>query len=300
MYNHSTHIPVLLNKLIKELDIQESDFVIDGTAGCGGYDSEIIKLLGKNGILMMIDEDSESILKTREQVQKLFTEVFFLEDNFKNIPNILEKFDLRKPNKIVLDLGWNATQLFSGRGFSFREDVKMLMTYSRNQEKYIFTADNIVNEWDEKNIADILFNYGDEYFSRRIAKAIVEKRKNNRINTAKELGNLIFEVVPCFIRRKKIHPATKTFQALRITVNKELDSLKSILKVIPSIIEKNGRISIITFHSIEDRIVKNTFYEWEKANIGKRYSKKPTKPEKEEVKENPMSRSSKLRTFIIN
>lgn len=291
------HIPVLLSEVIESLQIKKDDVVIDGTVGNGGHANGICGLLGKEGIYIAIDLDRESLFRAKANIyRKSGNEIFFVEDNYKNIKSVLEKLAIgRKVNKILLDLGWNTSQMVSGRGFSFNKEEELLMTYGTSKENYLFTAKDIVNDWEEKNIADIIYNYADETNSRKIANAIVNYRKNKKIETSKELAEIVERTIP---RHGKLHPATKTFQGLRIAVNDEIGSLKKGIAELWNVLDKNGRMAIISFHSTEDRIVKNFFKEKEDLKEGKTLIKATPSPE--ELKQNERSRSAKLRTIIKN
>ena len=292
------HIPVLLQKAVDILDIKEKNIVFDGTLGLGGHAREICKKLGRDGKYIGTDLDRNSLLETKKRLQRpKGNELFLIEQNYKNISDVLNSIDIKKVNKIILDLGWNTNQSNSGRGFSFNNEEELLMTYSLDTTKYIFTAKNIVNDWGEENIADIIYNYADETNSRKIAKAIVDYRKNKKIETSKELADIISAVIP---RRNNIHPATKTFQALRIAVNDEIRSLKQGLPSLWRALDQGGIMLVITFHSIEDKIVKDFFKDKEDLREGVRYNKKAIMPTFEEIKANPRQRSAKLRAIIKN
>ena len=293
------HIPVLLKQLVKSLNVQPFDIVLDGTVGSGGHANEICKTLGRDGIYIALDLDRGSLLRSKENiVRRNGNEIFFIEGNFKNTEKVLEATKLKKVNKIILDLGWNYDQAMkSGRGFSFNKDEPLLMTYGISEQNYLFTAKNIVNEWEEKNIGDILYNYADETNSRKIAKAIVEYRKIKTIESSKELAEIVEKIIP---RTGKLHPATKTFQGIRIAVNDEIRSLKQGLPKLWDILEKDGKMAIITFHSIEDKVVKTFFKERENLKKGTRDNKKVIKPSFDEIKINERARSAKLRVITKN
>jgi len=287
------HIPVLLQEIIDGLEIKENDIVFDGTFGGGGHSFEISKRLGKEGILIVVDQDKDALDKGKEKLSKCTGKVYIQQENFRNILSILKKNNIDYVDKIVLDLGLSSTQLEeSGRGFSFKKDEPLLMTLRDNPKEGDLTAEEIVNTWEEENLADIIYGYGGERFARRIAKAIIEARKEE---TSKQLADIITDSLPSFRKGKGIHPATKTFQALRITVNDELGALKEAIESGIKVLRSGGRIAIISFHSLEDRIVKIFFKEEAKKGELKIITKRPISPSEKEQKENKRSRSAKLR-----
>jgi 16S rRNA (cytosine1402-N4)-methyltransferase len=290
------HTSVLLKEAIEGLDIKKGDLVVDGTLGGGGHSEEICKSYGEDITLFAFDKDSDAIDRSQKRLQKFKTKKVFFNESFENIKESLITLGVSSVDKIILDLGLSSFQLDSGgRGFSFRFDEPLLMTMKKDIGDEDLTAKDIVNTWKEESIRDILKGYGEERFAGRIARAIVEYRDKKEIETTLELSEIVRNAVPAFARRGKIHPATQTFQALRIAVNDELESLKRTLEKSFKYLNKNGRIAVITFHSLEDRIVKNFFKKVEDDDIGKRITKKPIAPSKEEIKNNPRSRSAKLR-----
>jgi len=285
------HKPVLLNEILEYLEIQDDDVVVDGTLGAGGHSRAMCALLGENGRLIGIDQDSTAISK----VDLGKCNAILKNGNFRNLDNILEETGIKKADKILLDIGFSSDQMEkSGRGFSFQKKEPLLMTLSDRISEDTLTAEEIVNTWDEENIADIIFGYGEEKFSRRIAKGIVEARP---ISNTSELAEVVKNSVPFWYRGRRIHPATKTFQALRIAVNDEIGALKEGLEVGMKVLAPNGRMAVISFHSIEDRIVKNFFKQIAKDGLGEILSKKPIVPSAEEIGDNPRARSAKLRIF---
>ena len=290
------HKPVLLKEIIKYLDVKENDVVFDGTVGQGGHAKALADSLGYKGKFIGFDLDQSMLEKTyKELTGKVKPELFLAERNFKNITDVLKTWKIEKVDKIILDLGLNSVLLEeSGRGFSFQKDEQLLMTYSKNIQNYIFTAEQIVNEWNEENLYEIIKNYGEESNAKKIASSIVTEREKKHIRSSRELADIIIDSVG---GRRKINPATKTFQALRIAVNDELGALKIFLDQIPNLINKKGVLGIISFHSLEDRIVKLKFREWKEEGLGEIITKKPIPPTDEEIKDNPRSRSAKLRIF---
>ncbi|MDO8579835.1 MAG: 16S rRNA (cytosine(1402)-N(4))-methyltransferase RsmH [bacterium] len=295
------HEPVLLQETIDGLDLSEGDVVIDGTLGRAGH--AMSALQRKRGIFLIgIDRDEDAI----EESKRKFDEAginptnwkLFL-GNFRDMDKFIREAGKDHADKIMLDLGLSSPHLdSSGRGFSFKKNEPLLMTMEKNPERDSFTASDIVNTWAEEDIANVLYAYGDERYSRRIAKAIVERRREKPIDMTDDLANIVSSSVPAIYRRGKIHPATRTFQALRIAVNDELGNLKSGLEIGLKSLKTGGRMAIISFHSLEDRIVKNFIKTAEKNGLGKSLTKKPIVPSAGEIAQNPRSRSAKLRIFI--
>lgn len=289
------HRSVLLHEALELLAITSDDVVIDATLGGAGHSQAIAKMLGKNGILIGIDADHDAILRGKELLKDVAPTVHLVEANFRDVSVQLEKLGIPEVDKMLFDLGWSSFQLDAGRGFSLKSDEPLLMTYSKDPSA--LTAQTIVNEWAEESIADVIFGWGEERYSRRIAKCIVERRESKPFITARELAETIYANVPPRYRFGKIHPATRTFQALRIAVNDELGALAQGLRDGWRKLSKGGCIAVISFHSIEDRVVKQTFKQWEEAGEGKRITRKPVAPSAEEILENPRARSAKLRVI---
>ena len=304
------HRPVLLHEALDALAISPSDTVVDATLGGAGHAREIIQRLGTKGIFIGFDLDLDAIARAQTALADASCTAHLINANFRNIKSELQKLGVEEIDRALFDLGWSAYQLDAGRGFSFLKDEPLLMTYSK--ESGALTAATIVNEWAEESIADVIFGWGEERYSRRIAKRIVEQRLHRPFTTAVELADCVREAVPAAYRRgprsksfalqrgRRLHPATKTFQALRIAVNDELGALQEGLTGASALLAEDGRIAVITFHSIEDRLVKRLFAEWEKRGYGKRVTKKPIVPSVEELRENPRARSAKLRVFHKN
>jgi len=288
------HRSVLLHEVTTSLALKPDDVVVDATLGGGGHAREILGHLEKKGVFVGFDADEEAIERCRKLFSTQQAAVHFVHANFRNIKTELEKLNVGRITKALFDLGWSSFQLSAGRGFSFRSDEPLSMAYDNNQK---LTAATIVNEWGEESVADIIFGFGEERYSRRIAKAIVEARERKPIATALELGEIIRGAVPAVYRRGKTHPATKTFQALRIAVNDELGALESGLAGAWEMFAPGGRLAVISFHSIEDRIVKRTLARWVKEGTGELVSRKPIPPSDAEIVENPRARSAKLRVI---
>ena len=290
------HIPVLLKESIEQLNPKAGDTIVDGTINGGGHSEEILKIIGNNGMLVGIDQDDEVLNKLREK-WKDRKNVLLVKGNFRNMDKVLETLKIEKVNGVLLDIGVSSSQIDeSGRGFSFKKDEPLLMTMKTGVGEDELTAKEIVNNWGEKELADAIWQYGEERFSRRIAKNIARRREIKPIETTFELVDVIRESVPGVYRNShRINCATRTFQALRIAVNDELGALKEGIEKATDRLADGGRLAVISFHSLEDRIVKNYFKEMSAKGEGKIITKKPIVPTEEEIKNNSRSRSAKLR-----
>ncbi|HXF44349.1 MAG TPA: 16S rRNA (cytosine(1402)-N(4))-methyltransferase RsmH [Candidatus Paceibacterota bacterium] len=287
-----THEPVLLKEVIEVLSPKKGEFFIDGTVDGGGHAREILKKISPGGKLLGIDWDKRMIDERRKELAGR-NDVILENDNYTNMVDILKKKKLGKADGILLDLGFSSEQLeSSGRGFSFRRNEPLLMTYSADQKP----AHQILREYSEKKIAEIIKDFGEERFAVRIAKAI---KKNLPILTSKKLADVIARAVPANYEHGRIHPATRTFQALRIFVNRELDNLRQFLEIVLQVMNPGARLAIISFHSLEDRIVKKEFREWRQEGFVEILTKKPITASIEEKKSNPRSRSAKLRAIKV-
>ena len=292
------HIPALLKESTEFLNPKSGDVILDATINGGGHSEEILKLIGENGRLVGIDQDGEVLNKLKEK-WKDRKNVLLARDNFRNLDKVLESLKIEKINGAIFDIGVSSSQIDeSGRGFSFQKDEPLLMTMKAEIEPDDLTAKEIVNNWSEKDLADVIWEYGEERFSRRIAKNIARRRELKKFETTMELVDAIRESVPSFYRdSRKINCATRTFQALRIAVNDELGALKEGVKKAWGFLREGGRLAVISFHSLEDRIVKNYFRELAAKGEGKILTKKPIIPSDEEIKNNLRSRSAKLRSI---
>lgn len=296
------HKSVLFDEAIKALDLNKNKIIVDGTAGGGGHSGEIAKRAKR---VISIDQDPDAIEVLNERLGNK-ENVTIVHDNYSNIKNIVSNLNIDKIDGLLLDLGVSSFQLDTAeRGFSFHKDAPLDMRMSKSG----LSAYDVVNNYDEKELADIIYRYGEEKFSRRIAANIVKSREEKPIETTFELVDIIKASMPQRAMRDS-HPARKTFQAIRIEVNAELDVLKSTLEDAFEILAPGGRIAIITFHSLEDRIVKEQFAKWCQGctcpkefpvcvcgNKPKGKSFKSISPSKEELDENPRARSSRLRIF---
>ena len=291
-----SHTPVLLNKVLEILRPLPGSFIIDGTVDGGGHAEKILARLGSKGTFLGLDLDGELLEKTHTGLKGAKAKVILINDNYANLPSILKNRHLGKADGLLLDLGFSSEQLEeSGRGFTFTKDEPLLMNY----EIKGVTAAEVVNGLEEKKLAEIFWLYGEERFSRQIAKRIVEARRRKKIVTTFDLVEAIKSAVPKFYEKGRLHPATRVFQSLRIYVNKELDNLETILKNLTDILKLDATVIIISFHSLEDRLVKTYFREMEKKGYLKIITKKPIVADFEEVRLNPRSRSAKLRAATI-
>ncbi|MDE6357184.1 MAG: 16S rRNA (cytosine(1402)-N(4))-methyltransferase RsmH [Eubacteriales bacterium] len=305
------HTSVLLNECIESLNILPNGTYIDGTMGGAGHSKEIIKKLSKDGKLICIDQD-ENAIKTGKERLKDFENVIFVHKNFSEIECIYEELNLQNTgiDGILLDLGVSSHQLDEAyRGFSYMNDAPLDMRMDIRND---FSAYNVVNEYSKDKLYKIISEYGEERWAKRIAEFIVEERKEKPIKTTFELVSIIKKAIPKGARADGPHPAKRTFQAIRIEVNGELEILKNTINSMVKFLNKDGKLSIITFHSLEDRIVKNVFKELEnpcicprefpicacgKKQMGKILTKKPILPSNKELEENHRARSAKLRVF---
>lgn len=301
------HVPVMLEPCIDALNIRPDGIYVDGTMGGAGHSSEIAKRL-VNGKLVAIDQDSDAIAAGGERLSAYGERAIVVEDNFKNMKNVLSSLGIRGVDGILMDLGVSSYQLDCGeRGFSYNIDAPLDMRMSRKQK---LSAYDVVNTYSEQELADVIYNYGEERFSRRIAANIVKKRSVAPIETTLELAEIIKASIPASNRREGPHPAKRTFQAIRIEVNNELGMLHDAVSDAVDMLNKGGRIAIITFHSLEDRIVKTVFAEKAKGCVCppefpicvcghqpqvKLITRKPIEADERELEINPRARSAKLR-----
>lgn len=295
-----SHIPVLLKEAINLLKPQSGQIMIDGTAGRGGHAREIQKRIGKTGKLLLIDWDQRAIARLQSEMAK-DDNIVCVQGSYAELPEIMERCDFPKADGLILDLGVSSEQLEeSNRGFSFQRDEPLLMTYSDESE----SLERFLKHTNVSELTDIISKFGEERYARRIAEAIVANRA--KIANTKILAEIIKKAVPRFYERSRrhggasrIHPATRTFQALRIYLNQELANLEKALSSLDKILKIGGRATIISFHSLEDRIVKRYFNELAKQGRVQILTKKPIIPAEEEIKANPRARSAKLRAATI-
>jgi len=292
----TTHETVLLDETVDGLSLKSGATAIDATVGTGGHSEKIAGILGKKGVLVVLDVDENSLTRSKERLADASSKVIYVQGNFRNLKALARSAGVTSADGIVFDLGWHSEQLAGGRGLSFKSDEPLIMTLGSG-ENHRYTAKDIIKDWDEDEIARIIREYGEERFAGRIARVIVEERRKHGIETARQLADIIASAVPAFYRKGKIHPATRTFQALRIAVNDELDALTEALTEALALLAPGGRLAVISFHSLEDRIVKHAFREAEDNDTGVRITKKPIVPSEAERKKNPRARSAKLRIF---
>ncbi|MFL0251605.1 16S rRNA (cytosine(1402)-N(4))-methyltransferase RsmH [Clostridium neuense] len=301
------HVSVLLNEAIHELNIKEDGIYVDCTLGGAGHSSEILKRLSEKGKLIGIDQDTDAINAAKEKLKE-YDNVIYVHDNFHNIKNILNELNIEKVDGILMDLGVSSYQLDKPeRGFSYMHDAPLDMRMNKESS---FSAFDVVNGYDEDKLYRVIRNYGEEKFAKRIAQFIVNKRQEENINSTFELVEVIKSAIPAKFRRQGPHPAKRTFQAIRIEVNGELEILNSTIEDGVDKLSSSGRMCIITFHSLEDRIVKNKFKELKNpctcptdipiCVCGKKpkieiITRKPIEPSEDEITINPRSRSAKLR-----
>lgn len=300
------HTPVLLNEVIENLNLKKGAKVIDCTMGDGGHSEAILEKIGLRGKLLGLDADPESILRAKRFLYRFEEQITFVRENFSSLKKTAIENGFVPTDAILFDLGWSTPQFSErSRGFSFDKDEPLNMRYDNKCQVFgnemCIDASHVVNNYSQEDLFWILKNYGEEELSKEIASAIVGERKNGQIKTSKELTEIILKVYRNKLHTDKeipwiggIHPATKTFQALRIAVNNELEILKNVLPDAFEILGSGGRLAVISFHSLEDRIVKQFFQSlpYAKAKI---ITKKPISAGEEEIKNNPRARSAKLR-----
>lgn len=303
------HKSILLDECIENLNIKKDGIYVDGTLGGGGHSFSILRKLNNTGLLIGIDRDKDAINAATNKLKE-YNNFKTVHDNNSNIANILKELNIDKIDGMLLDLGVSSYQLDEAdRGFSYMHDAKLDMRMNREDN---FSAYDVVNNYSEGKLAGIFKEYGEERYSKSIARKICEERKEKYIETTFELVDIIKSAMPKAALNEKQHPAKRVFQAIRIEVNEELIRLKKTIEDIVSVLNKNGRLAIITFHSLEDKIVKHTFEELEGrctcpkdfpvcvcgyVSHGKIVTKKPIICSEEELKENPRARSAKLRVF---
>lgn len=291
------HTAVLKKEVSEYLDPKLNENFIDCTVGEGGHSEDILEKNGPEGKLLGIDLDPHQVSASQWLQVQYKERVALVNDSYTHLAEILERKNFGQVNGILMDLGMSSAQLEAAhKGFSFKVDQGLDMRY--NDEVNYLTAEKIVNEWSEEKIEEILKNYGEEKFSKRIANSIVEQRKLGRIKTTFQLIEIIKNSTPSVYWHQKIHYATRTFQALRIAVNDELESVKTVLPMAVSVLAPEGRLAVISFHSLEDRIVKNFFQSESKKGTVKILTKKPVTAGRNELGQNPRARSAKLRVAV--
>ena len=304
------HKSVLLDETIESLNIKPNGIYVDGTLGSGGHSYEIAKRLMDGGRLIGIDQDEDAIRAAKERLSEFADRVTIVRDNYCNMPKVLDELGISKVDGILLDIGVSSYQLDEAeRGFTYKQDAPLDMRMDQRQE---MTAKDIVNGYSEEDLYRIIRDYGEDKFAKNIAKHIVQARQIKPVETTFELDEIIKAAIPMKFRATGGHPAKKTFQAIRIELNRELEVLDESIDAMTDLLNDNGRLCIITFHSLEDRIVKTRFRKNEnpctcppdfpvcvcgKKPKGKVITRKPIVPDEEELEENKRAKSSKLRVF---
>ena len=305
-----SHKPIMLEETISALNIRPDGIYVDGTLGGAGHSLEIVRRLTEGGRLIGIDQDGDAIAAAAARLEPYHDRTVIVRNNYEQIESVLRSLDIRGVDGILLDLGVSSYQLDNAqRGFTYREDVPLDMRMDQRQER---TAGDIVNDYSETALFHMIRDYGEDKFAKNIAKHIVTARQDHPIRTTGELTQIIKAAIPQKVRLHGGHPAKKTFQAIRIELNRELDVLKNSLETMIDLLNDEGRLCVITFHSLEDRIVKNIFRTCERPCIcppefpvctcgriskGRVITRKPILPAPGELEDNPRAKSSKLRVF---
>jgi 16S rRNA (cytosine1402-N4)-methyltransferase len=299
------HTPVLLNESLDLLNLRQGMKVVDCTLGLGGHSEEILKRIGPKGKLMAFDQDEENLKRAKERLHKHLKQITLVNDNFEHLKLQITNYKFPAPDAILFDLGLSSPHVDDPeRGFSFHKDGPLDMRFDRSQH---LTAERVINTYSEEKLANIIFEYGEERRSRWIAKKIVHRRKEKHFTTTLDLSDFLVSILGW---KEKNHPATRVFQALRIFVNRELETLETALHQAIDVLKPKGRIAVISYHSLEDRIVKNVFRYYTQECICPKFlpvcqcnfkkklyllTKKPIIPSDSEVQSNPRARSAKLR-----
>jgi len=287
------HYPVMYREVLELLDLGKRKVVVDCTTGIGSHSYKLLEAMNKEGFLIGIDRDQHSLNVAKARLEPFSGRFSLIQDNFANLDRILSNLKIEEADVFLFDLGISTYQLSdSARGFSFLKEGPLDMRMDRNS---FLTAYDLVNNLSEGELENIFKKFGEERYSRRVAHFLVEARKNKPISTTSQLRDLIIQAMPGKARGGRINPATRIFQALRIAVNRELESIELALSCAISRLASGGRIGVISFHSLEDRIVKHLFRDYSLKNVIKIINKKPLTPTEEEVGENSASRSAKLR-----
>jgi len=289
------HIPVLAETLAEQINLPRDGVMVDATVGHGGHSYLFGKNLGPEGVIFGLDVDKESIQRAQFNLKDLTCKVILIHANFSEITEQVHSQGIEKVDFILADLGLCSAQLADvNMGLSFQTDSPLDMRFDKRLKT---TAADIINNTEENALADLIYEFGEDRASRRIARFIVQHRKDEPITTTGKLAEIICKALRRSGKKKwtRIHPATRTFQALRIAVNKELENLEKLLSSAPQLLKKKGKIAVISFHSLEDRLVKNSFKKNKKDNIYSDITKKPIVPSEQEIAKNPRARSAKLR-----
>jgi len=295
MADASGHIPVLGREVVQMLSPEGREVLVDCTVGQGGHSEALLQAAGQQAKLIGIDLDPANLRQAKRRLERFGSRVRLFQANFSQLDEVLRQAGQEAADVVLADLGVSSIQLDDPqRGMSFLRDGPLDMRLDPTGPK---TAADLVNGLGEKELADLIYDYGEERYSRRIARAIVSARRSGRIGRTQELARIIASAMPRAVgqARRGVHPSTRTFQALRIAVNDELANLERLLELLPGLLTPHGRIGIISFHSLEDRRVKQAFARWAELGIAKWLTPKPTAPSAQEVAENPRSRSAKFR-----
>ncbi len=297
------HKPVLLKEVLELLNLRPGITAVDATLGGGGHAVEIMKQISPAGHLIGLDQDPQALERSRPRFDPASCRVDLVHENFRNLPKALSRLNIPGVDAVLLDIGFSSDQLEdSQRGFSFDREGPLDMRMNPDSET---TAADLVNGLPEKELADLIYTYGEEHRSRRIARVLCERRQTARFETTQDLAGTLENLHGGPVRKKSVkrhfpgkrHPATRVFQALRIAVNDELEALREGLEGSWSCLNRGGRLGVISFHSLEDRIVKRTFLRWKAEGAGTVVTKKPVTPDEAELNENPRARSAKLRVM---
>jgi len=287
------HIPVMLGEVIDYLKLSPGKIIVDATIGTGGHSKGIIERIIPGGKLIGIDRDQDSLDVAKERLRDFGSAFEFVYGNFVDIDEILEKLDIKKVDGILFDLGFSSYQLEdANRGFSFQNEGPLDMRFDRNS---FISAYDLINNLNEEEISSILWTFGEERWHNRIARFLVEERERHAITTTRELSDIVVKAIPHKYRHYRVHPATRTFQAVRIAVNRELETIGTGISKAIELLNNQGRICVISFHSLEDRIAKFSFRKFAAEGKIKIITPKPLTPVEAEMRENPSGRSSKLR-----
>jgi len=288
MSSPSEHVPVMLDEVLEQLAPQPGQVLIDGTLGGAGHTRALAERVGPTGLVISLDRDPAAVIAVKPTLTELPVRLFIA--NYCDIPEVLSQLEIEKVDGVLLDLGLSSDQLADReRGFSFDADGPLDLRFNPEEGQ---PASEMVNRMRAEPLADLIYEYGEERFSRRIARRIVEEREKRPIETAKQLAEIVRRAVPRSPETRRLDPATRTFQALRIAVNNELKSLELVLTRLPDCVRSGGRIAIISFHSLEDRRVKEAFRNDDRYQV---ITKKPLRPQERETFANPRARSAKLR-----
>lgn len=287
------HVTVLRDEVCDYLELKKDGIYVDGTLGLGGHSEAILQRISQDGCIIGIDRDTQTINLAKARLKDFSKQCSFINNDIKNLFDVLTEVQIEHVDGIVLDLGISSVQLDTAeRGFSLKHDGPLDMRMNQDDK---ISAFDLVNSMTEKELSVLIRDYGEERFHGRIARKIVAERTFKPIETTAELRNIIIKAMPAARGRTAIHPATRTFQALRIAVNRELESLEEALEHCIKALKPKGRLAVIAFHSLEDRIVKQKFNQAAKQNLVKLIFKKPLRPQESEIENNPRARSARLR-----